>query len=169
MNDARQADGKGELEGFFARNRPRLVALARRILRDEHEAEDIVQETLVSALRRGGQEPLRNVPAYVARAVELNALKALARRRTPLPLDDRLGAVADEEDDDDEIDIDPFVLEQALCQLPPAQQTVVRMKFYMGYTFRQIGEVLAISMNTAASRCRYALATLRERLIRRQS
>ncbi|HTW94412.1 MAG TPA: sigma factor-like helix-turn-helix DNA-binding protein, partial [Tepidisphaeraceae bacterium] len=61
-------------------------------------------------------------------------------------------------------DLDPLMLEQLLAELPPAQQAVLRTRFYLGLTFEQIGVSLSISANTAASRCRYALATLRRRL-----
>jgi RNA polymerase sigma-70 factor (ECF subfamily) len=165
MTDADDAAHRAELEGLLARQRPKLVRLAGRILRDEHEAEDVVQETMAAVLRRLRADRPRNLAAYVRAAVERNALKVLARRRTGLPLDDQ-AARADEQDDD-EMEFDPVALEQALMQLPATQQVVIRMKYYMGYTFRQIGEVLAISMNTAASRCRYALAALRAHLGRR--
>ena len=126
-----------------------------------------MQETLAATLRRLQTERLRNLGGYVFAAVERNALKALARRRTGLVLDDQAYQAGRAEDPDDELDIDPLTVEQALLQLPPTQQVVIRMKYYMGYTFRQIGEALAISMNTAASRCRYALAALRAQLSRR--
>jgi RNA polymerase sigma factor (sigma-70 family) len=167
MSDAQDANGRQELEVFLASNRPRLVRLAWRILRDEHEAEDIVQETLAAVLRRLETERPRKIGAYVYAAVERNALKALARRRTGVPLDAQAAWSEGEQDDADEQDIDPLTLEQALLQLPPAQQVVIRMKYYMGYTFRQTSEALAISINTAASRCRYALAALRAQLGRR--
>lgn len=167
MSDAQDADSRGELDSFLARSRPRLVRLAQRILRDEHEAEDIVQETVAATLRRLQAARPRNLGAYVFKAVERNALKALARRRTPVDLDVGTHALPAGAQDDDELDIDPVALEQALLQLPPAQQVVIRMRYYMGYTFRQTSEALAISINTAASRCRYALAALRMQLSRR--
>ena len=63
-----------------------------------------------------------------------------------------------------DVGITPDELERALAGLPPTQQAVLRMKYYVGLTFREIGEALSISANTAASRCRYALATLRRTL-----
>ncbi len=168
VSDADGADGLEELESFFGRKQPRLVRLAWRLLRDEHEAEDVVQETVAATLRCLEIERPRDLTAYVFKAVERNALKALARRRVGLPLDPAHAAAAGEADDEsNELEIDPIALEQALMQLPATQQVVIRMKYYMGHTFRQIGEVLAISMNTAASRCRYALAALRAQLGRR--
>jgi RNA polymerase sigma-70 factor (ECF subfamily) len=162
MTDADDAASRAELERYLARERTRLVGLARRILRDEHEAEDVVQETIAAVLRRLGAERPRDLAAYVFKAVERNALKVIARRRTGAPLDAQ--AASTDQPDDEGVEFDPVALEQALMQLPATQQVVIRMKYYMGYTFRQIGEVLAISMNTAASRCRYALAALRKQI-----
>ncbi len=54
-------------------------------------------------------------------------------------------------------------LERAILDLPPPQQAVLRLRFYAGMSFREISQSLAISMNTAASRCHYALAALRRR------
>ncbi|MGA2266636.1 MAG: sigma-70 family RNA polymerase sigma factor [Phycisphaerae bacterium] len=169
MGEAEQDKSRRELEGFFARHRLRLVRMAQRIVRDEHEAEDIVQETMAAILRRLDADPLKHLAAYVSRAVEHNALKALARRRVSASLDEANPPASMEPspDEADELEIDPVTVEQALMQLPTAQQVVIRMKYYMGYSFRQIGDVLAISINTAASRCRYALAALRARLAQR--
>ena len=63
---------------------------------------------------------------------------------------------------------DPLRLERAIEDLPEAQRTVIRMKYYMGLSFREIGEALKISLNTAGSRCRYALEALRETLGQRR-
>jgi RNA polymerase sigma-70 factor, ECF subfamily len=55
-------------------------------------------------------------------------------------------------------------LERALRGLPETQQAVIRMKYYLGLSFREIADSLSISANTVASRCRYALACLRQTL-----
>jgi RNA polymerase sigma-70 factor (ECF subfamily) len=96
----------------------------------------------------------------------MNALKRRARRRRLVSLDGlkELPANPDEPESDE---LDPSVLEDALLGLPPTQQVVIRMKYYLGLSFREIGEALAISQNTAASRCRYGLETLRNALRRR--
>jgi RNA polymerase sigma-70 factor (ECF subfamily) len=52
----------------------------------------------------------------------------------------------------------------ALGELPEEQRAVVHLKLWEGLTFEEIAEALEISANTAASRYRYGLDKLRERL-----
>ena len=51
-----------------------------------------------------------------------------------------------------------------MLALPPEQREVVLLKIDGELTFVQIGQVLGVSMNTAASRYRYALEKLRTTL-----
>ena len=52
----------------------------------------------------------------------------------------------------------------AMETLPAEQRAVAHLKLWEGLTFDDIAEVLGVSINTAASRYRYALDKLRERL-----
>ena len=51
--------------------------------------------------------------------------------------------------------------EKALEKLPEAQREVVVLRIWAQLSFSEIGESLEISPNTASSRYRYALATLK--------
>ena len=53
----------------------------------------------------------------------------------------------------------------ALSELPEEQREVIVMKIWGGLTFPQIASALNQSVNTVASRYRYALEKLRERLV----
>jgi len=55
-------------------------------------------------------------------------------------------------------------LDAALADLPPDQRAVVHLKLWEGLTFERIAENLDIPLNTAASRYRYGLDKMRERL-----
>lgn len=55
-------------------------------------------------------------------------------------------------------------LETVLRQLPLEQREVVHLKVYDGWTFQRIADWQGVSIHTAASRYRYAIATMRERL-----
>ncbi len=52
-------------------------------------------------------------------------------------------------------------LNSALLSLPQEQLEIVNLKIYQQLTFQTISEVLKISINTAASRYRYAIEKLR--------
>ncbi|MGH9312074.1 MAG: RNA polymerase sigma factor [Vicinamibacterales bacterium] len=61
--------------------------------------------------------------------------------------------------------IDPaerMTLERALATLPPDQREVLHLHVYEGLTFREIADLSGESINTIASRYRYALSKLRE-------
>ena len=147
--------------------RPKLVKLATAQSGDEHEAEDVVQETL-TALWRRGPEGIENLDAYAARAVWQNAAQRRSRRKNFLPIDSELlrDAGFDEPTAKETIEdqLRQNDIANALAQLPEAQRTVVQMHYYGDLSFKEIGTALRISMNTAASRCRYALNQLRHAL-----
>lgn len=144
--------------------RPKLVRLAASQLKDEHEAEDVVQDTLTILWRRG-PEGIANLDAYAARAVWQNAGQRRARRHEALPLEtDVLRAAGFDEPvarEAVEDKLQQWDIEEAIGRLSPSQQEVVRLHYYADLSFKEIGNALAISMNTAASRCRYALDQLR--------
>ena len=60
------------------------------------------------------------------------------------------------------------LIERTLGTLPDQQKEVVIMKIWGGLTFQGIAEALDIPSNTAASRYRYALGTLRGSLQQEQ-
>jgi len=125
------------------------------------EAEDALQEVLLGLLRRraGG---IRNQRAYLFQAARRQALQALRQRRKR----ERETAAAavcwiDPEacrGGDRELALD---VQRALGRLPLEQREVIALKLSEDLSFREIGEVLRIPANTAASRYRLALGRLR--------
>ena len=55
-------------------------------------------------------------------------------------------------------------LAEALGELPPDQRAVLHLKLWEKLTFEAIAETLEIPLNTAASRYRYGIDKLRDRL-----
>jgi RNA polymerase sigma factor (sigma-70 family) len=158
--DASTADSES-FAAFATLHRADLVRAAERIAGDAAEAEDVVQDTLVALWRHWQTGPPDDPAAYAFRAVSLNAIKRRTRRRRTAPLEAAETAPAREAA---AAPLDSLEFERAIARLPVAQQVVVRMRFYLGYSLAQIGRSLSISSNTAASRCRYALAALRTSL-----
>lgn len=145
-------------DNWFEHLRPQLLRLAYGRLGDWAEAEDVVQESALALWRRLDKGDIDEPEAYAARAVWQNALRRRGRRKDWVALEDseEAGVAA-------EIDawIETLAMEDALAQLPAAQQAVVRLRYYTGLTLKETAATLAIGLNTAASRCRYALDALR--------
>jgi RNA polymerase sigma-70 factor (ECF subfamily) len=53
------------------------------------------------------------------------------------------------------------MIERALCQLPPERREVVHLKIFEGMTFQDIADLCDESINTVASRYRYAIEKMR--------
>ncbi|MFV0530471.1 MAG: RNA polymerase sigma factor [Flavobacteriales bacterium] len=53
-------------------------------------------------------------------------------------------------------------LNNILVYLPEDQQEIIRLRFYMGLSFKEISEDTNVSINTALGRMRYALINLRK-------
>jgi RNA polymerase sigma-70 factor, ECF subfamily len=57
-----------------------------------------------------------------------------------------------------------LALQSALLELPEEQREVVVLRVWSGLTLEETASLTEVSLNTAASRYRYALNKLRERL-----
>jgi len=137
-----------------------LYRYAVMVLADPAAAADAVQTVFVGLLRR--REPPDSDERYLRRAVRNECFSVLRRRRhdvlaaaTPI-----LEAVEAGRDCPDE----RLALERALRALPPEQREVVHLKVFEGMTFHEIADMTGESINTTASRYRYAIEKLRVHL-----
>lgn len=152
-----------DFDAWFRRSSARLLRLARSRVRDQAEAEDVVQDSVLAIWRKQAEGGIQDLDAYANRAVWLNAGKRAARRKdwTPLDGEDGFEPVAPLGGLDYE---DASALADARAALPEAQRAILELRYDLGLSFREAAEALSISLNTAASRARYALAALRESL-----
>jgi RNA polymerase sigma-70 factor (ECF subfamily) len=132
------------------------------IHRSRHEAEDTLQEVFVSiATKRAYVAAARHFKAYLfrlARNAALNRIKREGRRREKLhQAVDWLEVEAPNAGGEDR----SGMLAAALARLPEKQRTVVVLKFFRDKTLSEIGAMLRISGNTAASRLRYGMEKLK--------
>jgi RNA polymerase sigma-70 factor, ECF subfamily len=145
----------------------RLWGHALAIVADRALAEDAVQQAFMKLARRVTNGPIFSPEGYLLIAVRNEAYRLVRSRRRQ--------AEGIRPEDAHELWLRPLpgaLLEEELChqvqqameQLPPEQREVVYLKIWEDQTFQQIAEHLEISINTAASRYRYATDKL-ERLL----
>ena len=144
---------------LYDRHGPALVAYARSFVTDAAAAEDVVHQVFLRLLSSEIVTP--DVPvAYVYRAVRNAALNARRNGRRDAPLDPQR-SVFNHRGGNMEAAI---TLEKALEELPEEQREVVVMRIWSGLTLEETAAATGAPLNTIASRYRYALDKLRERL-----
>ena len=145
-----------------------LFRVACAMLECREDAADAVQEVFIGLFRaRRTFREIKNLRAYVFAALRREAARLWAKRklRRSLPLD-RADELAVRQMDASASD-EAVGLERAVHSLPPEQRELIALKIDGGLTFAEIGKILGINPNTAASRYRYALEKLRASLAAR--
>lgn len=137
-----------------------LYRYAVMLLADAAAAEDAIQQVFAALLRNTGG--IENEARYLRRAVRNECYSMLRGRgrRSEERARPMLEAVAPGIVDHAE----RLALEGAIRQLPPEQREVVHLHVVEGWTFQEVADTSGESINTIASRYRYALARLRETL-----
>ena len=145
-----------------------LYAFLLNLTRDEADTRDLLQEIFVKLAR----EPkllagVREERAFLIRLAHNAAIDFMRRRGTRERTKENFAAeiispFAATSDPDEKLLREELSI--ALGELPEDQRAVVHLKLWSELTFEEIAAALGISPNTAASRYRYGLDKLRERL-----
>ena len=180
LPDARDRDllsrvGRGDEEAFrglFRRYAPTAIALAERIVRRMHLAEETVQEAFLALWRNpDGYDPERgSVRAWLLstvhhRAVDLVRREEAQRRRA-------LEAVPEREEPDHAAEVVEEIgaraerasVREALQQLPPDQREVIELMYFGGRSQSQIAQELDLPLGTVKSRTLLGMRRLRAAL-----
>lgn len=135
-----------------------LYRYALMILADAAGAEDAVQQVFLALLGRQGAAAIDDEPHYLRRAVRNECYSAL-RRRVRASEGPLLDAVGPDSRPDERL-----ALERVIRDLPPDQREVLHLHVFEGLTFQEVAALSGESVNTIASRYRYAVAKLRQAL-----
>jgi len=140
-----------------------LLLFARQWAHSLSDAEDLVQEGFVKAFKaRETLDPARLAPALynAVRWAGIDRLRSRIRREKR---EEEVGARAPVAWFESTLEVDErrAAVQQGLGTLSGEQREVLVMKIWGDLSFREIGEALDISPNTAASRYRYGLDALR--------
>jgi|SRR5690606_31611099 len=142
-------------------------------VKDEFLAEDIFQETfikVINTLKLGRYNDEGKFLPWVIRIANNMVIDHFRReKRSPTVVDSEgydifeLLDFAEEATDDKMVkkqqDVD---LKKIIQMLPDDQKEVLIMRHFCNMSFKEIAEVMDVSINTALGRMRYALANLRK-------
>lgn len=144
---------------------PRFLLFARQKARNEADAQDLVQEALLEVCRRNGNgHP--PPPALVYATIHRRAIdwarsddRRALRERGAHPAHEAGGVWFDAGVEQREL---AQWARETLQKLPRNQREVLALKLWADLTFAEIGAVLGIPANTAASRYRLGLQEMRK-------
>ena len=139
-----------------------LQRVAFLILRDAAAAEDVVADTLITALERGAS--LRDAGALRPWLLRIAANHALQHRRrgirvVPLELLPPPTGVPDRTDADDRA-----ALWQGVAALPPRTRAAIVLRYYADLPVVDVAAALGVSANTVKSQLQSGLQQLRSAL-----
>jgi RNA polymerase sigma-70 factor (ECF subfamily) len=171
ITEMAQGDASG-LSEIYDRHSTAVYSLALRIVREESEAEDVVQEVFAQAWRQADRYDARrgSVIAWLLIMTRTRAIDRLRMRQarpdrqsTPDPLvleqlpaageDPASGLVAQE---------DEQRVREALEELPLLQRIAIELAFFEGLSQSEIAERLEQPLGTVKTRIRMGLLKLRD-------
>jgi len=169
----RMARGDHEaLAELYDRHSRLVYSLALRIIRDQGEAEDVVQEVFSQAWRQAGRYEARrgNVIAWLLNLTRSRAIDRLRGRQSrPEAASESLLAI-DIPDltlpVDEQLSLEGRAsrVRAAMKELSVLQRVAIELAFYEGLTHVEIAERLELPLGTVKTRIRQGLLKLKDRL-----
>jgi RNA polymerase sigma-70 factor (sigma-E family) len=152
-------------EKFVAVQAGPLLRLAYLLTHDHRDAEDLVQEVLLAALRKWDTVEAADRPdAYIRRMLVNNHITSQRRRMSrEVPFDPDLVSIGDPQSlaRHDEIDARSWAA-GVMARLPDQQRTVLVLRYYERLDDAEIAEFLGVARGTVRSLASRAFASLRQ-------
>ncbi|MCR4836666.1 MAG: sigma-70 family RNA polymerase sigma factor [Bacteroidaceae bacterium] len=151
---------KDEIQRLFKQHYAKMYRVARTMLYDEQESEDVVSDIFESLLR--GQTVLMpgTEECYLLTSVRNQCFKRLRHVSTPIEGSGFVEPIDDSDADDERlIDIDEFVA----CHLSEQEQRIFRLRFSEGCSYEEIAAAEGISRVAVWKHLSHALNQIRNR------
>ena len=154
---------KDEYKSEFNRLRPRLVSQAQRILGDEDEAEDVVQDAMLRVwqMREQLSVPVDSLAFVIVR----NLSSSILRRRPDTTGIDNI-SIQLPADEEERIRIDRMMA--TVETLPDKQQIILRLRHMEGMEFSDIASLLCTTEAAVRKSLSRARQAVKEKMMEKQ-
>jgi RNA polymerase sigma-70 factor, ECF subfamily len=161
----RTSRNTAEIEFLYRQHGSALLLFALAITGERGRAQDAIHQVFLKLIENGSLSQAVDKKAYLFACVRNAVLNEGKREDRNMPLEpDSAWFIPPDRDYAGERN-----LRRALGVLPDDQRQAIVLHVWGELTFSQIGDLLGISSNTAASRYRYALAKLRDAMFAKEN
>lgn len=142
-------------------------SLARRMLRNSDDAEDIVQEIFVDVWKNAErfdseQSSETTFIAMIARRRIIDRVRYMSRRLSPDSLDDIISEPGDRSDRQMQTSVEAAEAAKALTSLRPEQQQVLQLSIVHGLSHQEIADATGMPLGTVKTHARRGILQARE-------
>lgn len=154
---------------FYRRFSSRVFGLARRIVRDPAQAEEVAQEVFLDVWRRASHfDPAKgSAVSWVLTLAHSRAVERVRSAQASTDREQRNAAAATERDVDSVVEAVEHRAERRAVQrcmesLTELQRESVTLAYYGGYSYPQVSDLLQVPLPTVKTRMRDGLIRLRD-------
>jgi RNA polymerase sigma factor (sigma-70 family) len=153
-------DRKAQFQ-LFELTKRLVYSFAFRILNDEDEAQDILQDTYIEVFQQ--IKKLSHPDALISWMKTITVRKAIQRSKKAIRFE-TLGSIPDGSQEDLNSWFDAELLEQAIRSLPAGSRAVFILVAVEGYPHQECSWMLGISESSSKSQLNYAKGLLKKKL-----
>jgi len=160
------------IEAFKSRVLPakdKMYRFAKRLLNDEEEAKDIVQEAMIRVWnKRDEMHTYLNMEAWCMRIVRNLSLDRLKSKQYNLDrLDNAYGLGTSGANPEQRTEIDDTMenIHHFIASLPDKQRQIMQLRDIEGFSYKEIGDILKLDANNVKINLFRARKSVRENLL----
>lgn len=149
----------------------KLYRLARRLMKNNQEAEDIVQEVFLKLwVRRNQLAEFRNIEAYAITMTKNQCLDQLKSKKDKTFSLNGFDQVASDKHPGEKMEINETInqVRSVIDTLPELQKMVIHLRDIEGLEFEEIAEVLHINVNAIRVNLSRARKKVRDEILKLQ-
>ncbi|BCJ73524.1 RNA polymerase sigma factor SigK [Catellatospora sp. IY07-71] len=148
---------------------PRVYGLARRVLRDPAQAEEVAQEALLEVWRTASRfdSARGSATAWIFTITHRRAVDRVRSEQAALDRVQRLAPEASQTPADEVVEqatahLQRQAVRRCLRTLTELQREAITLAYYGGYTYQQVAQLLGAGLPTVKTRMRDGLIRLRD-------